>query len=267
MTIDLTAPAGTLIKTTLVDYPGKVACSFFLKGCNLRCPYCYNRELVLGDSRLQTFVSAETVIRHLAHRKNVLSGFVISGGEPLLNPLTAELIKKARLLGYKIKLDTNGTLPDRLQDFLADNLLRPDFIALDIKTSPERYEIMLSPKSSKKEENIVSAGIPMQKLFAGDFLAEPDTLGERLIRSIKLVSTYPSESREFRTVLVPGLVDENDISRIADILPHDASWQFAQFRNENCIDSSYNTRDPYLDAKLKELVAYAKKRIPGAELR
>lgn len=259
----LSVPAGALIKTTLVDFPGRVACTFFIKGCNLRCPYCYNGALVHADDDTD-LVSADAVMAHLAHRKNVLSGFVMSGGEPLLNPLTPILIRKARELGYCIKLDTNGTLPDKLQTFLSDPTLHPDFIAMDIKTAPDKYEHILAPH---RETHIQTAESSSEKLFPDDFSAQPETYADRLIRSVKLISTYSADAREFRTVLVPGLVDTSDIDAIAAILPSDASWQFAQFRNENCLDPGYNNVEPYLDAQLKELVAYAQARIPGAVLR
>ena len=95
----LTQSAGVFIKTTLVDFPGLVASSYFLKGCNLRCPYCYNRDLVLPGTENKSstdFVTPASVLEHLFKRKNVLEGFVISGGEPLLNPVTPVLIKKAK---------------------------------------------------------------------------------------------------------------------------------------------------------------------------
>ena len=114
----LTKSTGVLIKTTLVDFPGKVASAYFLRGCNLRCPYCYNVELVKGISKdtqveesNQQFVSPVQVLEHLFNRKNVMNGLVISGGEPLLNPVTPELIRRAKKMGYSVKLDTNGTLP------------------------------------------------------------------------------------------------------------------------------------------------------------
>ena len=104
----LSKSAGVLIKTTLVDFPGKVAASYFLRGCNLRCPYCYNVELIKSDSVLKNlsaeknsdFKSPVEVLEHLYKRKNVLEGFVISGGEPLLNPATPLLIKEAKKMGY-----------------------------------------------------------------------------------------------------------------------------------------------------------------------
>lgn len=240
------APAGALIKTTLVDFPGRVATTLFVKGCNLRCPYCYNTGLVLGNESDESLAKVKDVIEHLEKRKNVLTGFVISGGEPLLNPLTPYLIRYARKLGYKIKLDTNGTLPDKLQSLLSDQELKPDFIAMDIKTNPSRYETVVAPKSNSTSEH---------------------SFAERLARSAKMIAAYPPECREWRTVLVPTMVEESDIDSMAAILPQDASWQFAQFRNENCIDPHFNEIPPYIDADLKRLVAHAKSLIPGAELR
>lgn len=249
-----TKPVGALIKTTLVDFPGRVAASLFLKGCNLRCPYCYNWELIdpmlgFGTERQtpdKSLSSLEDVFSHLEKRRNVLTGFVISGGEPLLFPHLAELIEEAKSLGYKIKLDTNGTLPDRLEAIMQNPATRPDFIAMDIKTAPNRYALVAPhamPNSSA------------------------DALAEKLARSVKLISTLPADCREWRTVLVPPLVGKDDIREMAQLLPKDASWQFAQFRNENCLDPAYNDITPYSDAAVTELVSYAKKMIAGAQLR
>lgn len=241
---DLEKKAGALIKTTLVDYPAHVACTFFLKGCNLRCPYCYNFALLDGTED-ETFVSANEVISHLQKRQKVITGFVLSGGEPLLNPLTPYLIKQAKNLGYKIKIDTNGTLPALLENLVNNPELKPDFIAMDLKTSPEKYQSFLSPCKSLQNANFT----------------------ETLQRTIKIISSYNSNQREFRTVLVPTLVTKTDIEKMSDLLPSDASWQFAQFRNENCLDSKYNSITPYTYKQLNELVEIAKQRIPGANLR
>ena len=245
----LDKPAGVLVKTTCVDFPGLLAGSFFLKGCNLRCPYCYNTGLVLGkDDGTQPLNTVQELFDHLEKRQGILKGLTISGGEPLINPYTPLIIRKARELGYKIKLDTNGTLPDELEAFINDPELRPDFIAMDIKTSPERYSEVICPTFSNyhgNKEHFINV----------------------LERSAKLVASYPSDKREWRTVLVPPLVNKEDIQNMSSILPNDASWQFAQFQNQNCIDPSYNEITPYTDAEINELISYAKKIIPGANLR
>lgn len=246
--LPINEPAGVLVKTTCVDYPGRVAGSFFLKGCNLRCPYCYNTVLVSGTNSLESLNTVEELFAHLEKRQGILSGLVLSGGEPLLNPYTPLIIKKAKELNYKIKIDTNGTLPDELEAFINNSELQPDFIAMDIKTSPDRYAETLCSKKSV-------------------FFGNKEHFENLVKRTVALVAQYPADQREYRTVLVPGLITKEDIKKIAGILPRDASWQFAQFRNENCLDSSYNELYPYTDTEALELVAYAKSFIPKAELR
>ncbi len=148
--LPLDEPAGVLVKTTCVDFPGRVAGSFFLKGCNIRCPYCYNVGLVLEDSVYDSepLSTVAELFAHLEKRQGILSGLVISGGEPLLNPYTPLIIKKARELGYKIKIDTTGTLPGKLKVLVDNPELRPDFIAMDIKTTPARYATLICGNKS-----------------------------------------------------------------------------------------------------------------------
>lgn len=236
-----------------------------MRGCNLRCPYCYNTELVEpaeasqaqdagGDENCSQdlnagaragrdqpqFVGEEEILAHLKKRANVLSGFVISGGEPLCQPeLVRRLVLEARSLGYKIKLDTNGIFPDRLQKLLDDKACAPDYIALDIKTSPARY----------KE------------------LQAQDAAAEKIIRSIKIVSALPAEEREFRTVLYPPLVGRAEIEEIAALLPADARWYFARFQNSHCLREAAEKVQPYTDAEEAALVDLARSKISAAELR
>ena len=231
---------GVLVKTSLVDYPGRVAAALFTTGCNLRCPYCYNGPLVMGAlADPAENLTVEDVFSHLEKRRSVLTGFVISGGEPLLCCDLHRLIRGARSLGYKIKLDTNGTLSQKLHGMLDTPDLRPDFIALDVKTAPERY--------------IELGGEP----YASD----------ELLQSIELVAALPPEAREFRTVLVPGLVAQADIATLGSLLPRDASWRFAPFRNKDCLNPRYNELAPYSTAEMSALVALAREYVPDAQLR
>lgn len=242
MNISLSEPAGVLVKTTLVDFPGIVACSFFLPGCNLRCPYCYNTELAEGQlPEDSSTVSLEQLFNHLEKRKNVLEGITISGGEALLSSKLKTIIKKAKSLGYKVKLDTNGTLPERLKEIIGSRDTVPDFIAMDIKTSGEKYPELL-PSSGNIN--------PFSKI----------------LESIEILKSFSNE-KEFRTVMVPPLISKNEIKSIAKILPSDSSWKFAQFRNDNCLNKSFCSIIPYSDKEVSELVLYAKTFIPGAELR
>lgn len=246
--LPLDKPAGVLVKTTLVDFPGRVAGSFFLRGCNLRCPYCYNTGLILNNELDESLTTISELFEYLEKRRNVLSGLVISGGEPLINPYTPLIIKKAKELDYKIKLDTNGTLPDELEVFLTSKELIPDFIAMDFKTSPERYASTVCNKISS-------------------YYGNTEYFVEKIKKSINLVKQFSPDVREWRTVLVPELVSKDDIKRMAELLPEDASWQFAQFKNENCLDPSYNNIAPYIDSEINELIDYAKTFIKGAVLR
>lgn len=235
-----------LVKTTLLDFPGRVAAACFVRGCDLRCPYCYNAPLVdaecsAREERPLQFVSAEEVVAHLEKRRAVLTGFVLSGGEALCDvSLAKNLILSARSLGYKIKLDTNGTFPERLEELLSDARLAPDYVALDVKTSPERY--------AELGANVLG-------------------LNERIVRSIKIVSALPPGRREFRTVLYPPLLGTDEIERIARVLPQDASWFLAQFQNESCLSPEAETVAPYSQSQAEELLRVAKRFVPGSALR
>lgn len=236
---------GALVKTSLVDFPGTVCAAVFLKHCNLRCPYCYNAQLVTKTQDDTGLFTLDEIKNHLIKRKNVLDGLVISGGEALLNPHTKELILFAKKLNYKVKLDTNGTLPELLQQITEDPQTRPDFIAMDIKTSPQKYRRLLNSSN----------------------ISDKTDYEQALKKSIKILKEYPSASREFRTVLIPTLVQKEDIENIAAILPKDASWQFARFSAGNCLEPLYNALPPYSESQISELINYAKTFIPNSCLR
>ena len=128
---------GGMQKLTLLDYPGKVTCTAFLSGCNLRCPYCHNPDLVLPERIERQELSAAEVLLFLENRRGKLDGVCISGGEPTLQQDLPRFAADIRSLGYVVKLDTNGTNPGMLRELLHDDLL--DYVAMDIKNSPEHY--------------------------------------------------------------------------------------------------------------------------------
>ena len=127
---------GGLQKVTLLDYPGKVACTVFLPGCNLRCPFCHNPALVLPD-RATGGLSTEELLAFLEPRRGKLDGVCVTGGEPTLYEDLPALLRQIRALGFAVKLDTNGTNPDMLEALAQEGLL--DYAAMDIKNSPDRY--------------------------------------------------------------------------------------------------------------------------------
>ena len=124
---------GGLQKLTLLDFPGHVACTVFLQGCNFRCPFCHNASLVLGTDA----ISEDEVLRFLKTRQGLLDGVAITGGEPLLSAELPDFLRKIKALGFKTKLDTNGSLPERLRALLDEVLV--DYVAMDIKNSPKKY--------------------------------------------------------------------------------------------------------------------------------
>jgi len=252
-----------LQKTTLVNYPRRVAAAVFLPGCNLRCPYCYNGELVCasvseGPVRkcsqpgANDYVPIEAVYEHIEKRKSVLQGLVISGGEALLSPVLPELILRARKVGLAVKLDTNGLLPDALSALLHDQVLCPDMIALDIKTAPSRYnELKFYPP-----------------LGTTSTAQQPETA---LKQTLMLLQQKEEFSRpveiEYRTVLVPSLVTAADICAISEELPTDAAWFFASFLPGNCLNPTWNAIRPYTQTETETLIRLAQTKIPNSRLR
>lgn len=130
-----------LQKVTLLDFPGKVACTVFTGGCNFRCPFCHNASLVQPELFPAAMDEAE-FFAFLKKRQGVLDGVAITGGEPLLHPDAADFIARIRELGYQIKLDTNGSFPARLRDIVEAGLV--DRVAMDIKNAPEKYAETIS---------------------------------------------------------------------------------------------------------------------------
>ena len=124
-----------LQKMTLLDYPGRVACTVFLGGCDLRCPFCHNGGLVLGPMPAE--LDSEELLAFLRKRRGLLDGVCVTGGEPLLRPDLPELLSQIKELGYPVKLDTNGGRPAQLRALAEAGLV--DYVAMDVKNSPGRY--------------------------------------------------------------------------------------------------------------------------------
>jgi pyruvate formate lyase activating enzyme len=238
-----------VVKTSLVDYPGLVAAALFTRGCNLRCPYCHNPELVFGplpsDMR-----SASEVLAFLHSRRNVLEGVCVSGGEPLLHPELPDFIREVRALGYKIKIDTNGTLPDVLERLAAD------YIAMDIKTLPEKYAALLCKDAAEANAAAVNA-VPdgntpeMQKITAasGD-TPEARKIAAAVRQSIQYIINSGID-HEFRSTAAPGIFLEEDIPELARLVRGARRYIIAGMRPDITLDPAYGkTRAPYPEETL-----------------
>ena len=126
-----------LQKMTLLDFPGKVACTVFLGGCDFRCPFCHNYELLDGSA--PALMDEQELLRFLRGRRGLLDGVAITGGEPLLRKDLPDLLRTIRELGFAVKVDTNGNHPEALEAILSEGLA--DYIAMDIKNSPQKYAL------------------------------------------------------------------------------------------------------------------------------
>jgi pyruvate formate lyase activating enzyme len=212
-----------LLKTTLVDYPGLVAATVFTVGCNLRCPFCHNPELVTGPSP-DDLLPMEEILVFLKRRCNVLGGVCITGGEPLLQPWLPEFASQVHDLGLKVKLDTNGLLPDRIA------AVNADYIAMDIKTAPGRYGLVGGPVAGT----------------AADTEA-------RILESITIIrETAPVY--EFRTTVTERIVGEDDVRAMVGLLEPGERYTLAAFRPGKTLDPAF-TNTPAPSSAL--LAAYA----------
>jgi len=211
------------VKTTLLDYPGKLASVFFVAKCNFRCPFCHNRDLVLSSSSLP-IISVDEAISFLKKRKKILEGVCISGGEPTLYSGLSSFLRKCKKLGYLVKIDTNGANPDFLKQLIDKKLV--DYVALDYKGKFGAYGKYIGKKEGKEIE-----------------------LG--VIETIKLLIKSKIEF-ELRTTVVPTLHTKKDLIKMAEDLVKIVGkgrkrircfWQ--QFRPVNCLDLSFNKLEPY----------------------
>lgn len=136
-----------LQKLTALDFPDRLAATIFTGGCNLRCPFCHNASLVL---RQDEELKEDDILSFLKKRQGVLDGVCITGGEPLLQPDIADFIKKIKELGFLVKLDTNGAYPEKLKELISQSLI--DYVAMDIKNSPQKYPLTCGFKDKPFEE-------------------------------------------------------------------------------------------------------------------
>lgn len=207
------------------DFPGYISSTVFLGGCNFRCPFCHNSDLVLRPEILPTF-PLDYFLSFLDSRKGWLEGICISGGEPLLQDDLETLLILIKDRNLLVKIDTNGSFPSRLEDLIQKRLI--DHIAMDVKAPLERYQEVT--RAAVNEEDIV--------------------------RSVDIIKNS-GLGYVFRTTLVPGLVGPEDIKKICQMLDGASIFQLQQFVPLNTLDSHYLQKKPYRREEVQGLARIA----------
>ncbi len=228
-------------KLTLLDFPGHTATTVFTDGCNLRCPFCHNASLV--ERHPEEYIDPEEFFRFLEKRTGLLDGICITGGEPLLQKDLPDFIRRVRSYGFAVKLDTNGTFPERLEELLREGLI--DHVAMDIKNCLGKY-----PLTAGTDEN------------------KADELNATIRRSIELIA-HLAPDYEFRTTVVDELHSPEDVESIAEMLSHSASPEAKYYIQ--CFKDSGDILCPGLSAPdkstLEEMLVAARRYLKNAALR
>jgi pyruvate formate lyase activating enzyme len=224
------------VRTSLIDYPDHIASVLFTGGCNFRCPMCHNADLVLRPSEMETLPQKE-IWNFLQRRKELVDGVVVTGGEPTLQPDLLSFLQQLKDANLDVKLDTNGYRPDVLAALLADGLL--DYVALDAKAPPDKYPLMTG-------------------------LVDVDVT--RIAQSIALLKES-DVTHEFRTTVVPGLLDEDDITCIAHWIAGAQRYALQQFQPVNTIDPALEKASPYPTETLQAMAQRASQWVPQVIVR
>jgi pyruvate formate lyase activating enzyme len=214
---------GGLQKLTLIDFPGRLAATIFLCGCNFRCPFCYSSEIVLPEKiKAQPVISEKELFGFLKERKGLLEGVVICGGEPTISNGLTPLVKKIKKMGFLVKLDTNGSNPAILSKLIDKKLI--DYVAMDIKGPKERYN---------------------------EFIGGKDNI-EKIQESIDILKENKIDY-EFRSTIVPNLHKKEDVMAMARWISGAKRYYLQNFRPERTIDPAFEKIKPYPQEFLVEL--------------
>ena len=221
-------------KLSLVDYDGYVSATVFTGACNFRCEFCHNSALVFDCKNLATFAEEE-ILSYLEKRKNLLEGLCVTGGEPTLNNDLPFFIEKVKALGYKVKLDTNGTNPDMIKSLAESGLV--DYFAMDIKNDKESY---------------------------GEIIGIPNYDLSKIEESVEFFLSGKT-AYEFRTTLVKEYHDKNNIINISNWIKGADKYFLQKFKDSgNCIKSHLSAVE---DKIALEFLDILKKNIPSTRLR
>lgn len=223
-------------KLTLLDFPGVVACTLFTAGCNFRCPWCHNAGLVLPEEASGRLLDSGEVLSFLQKRKGVLDGVCVTGGEPLLQAELPDFLKRVKDLGYRVKLDTNGSFPERLEALVRENLA--DRVAMDIKNGPSRYAETVGLR------NLDLSAVAASK----DFLLSD------------------AVDYEFRTTVVRGLHTEESLLEAADWIRGAKQWFLQQFKDSGNLIHGEGL-SAFSEDEMQRLLETIQKTNPAAQLR
>lgn len=215
------------IPNSLTDWDGKVASVIFLPGCNFRCKFCHNKELVLNSEKIEN-IDLSTIKEYLAANREFVDGIVITGGEPCMYSWINELCQELKLLGFEIKLETNGSFPEKLKELIELKLI--DYVAMDLKTSFEDYS------------KIVNSDIDILKI-------------QQSILILKEFGNY-----EFRITMFPEITQDNLAELVSYLKENKANKALflQQFRAENCLDELTNKIKPYSQEELENFLELIK---------
>lgn len=222
-----------LQKLTLLDFPGKTACTVFLGGCNFRCPFCHNFDLAARPSA--PLMGEEELLAFLRQRKGLLDGVAITGGEPLMRRELPDLLRKIKDLGYAVKLDTNGSFPDRLRALVEEGLV--DYVAMDLKNAPDRY----------------GETVGFQKLNL-----------DPIRKSVEYLLSGAVEY-EFRTTVVRELHRPEDLTAMAEWIRGAKRYFLQQFKQSEQVPNESLTAPDY--QTMQEYLQIVQEIIPTVELR
>jgi pyruvate formate lyase activating enzyme len=207
-------------KTSLVDYPGKISSVLFFGGCNFSCGYCHNPDLVRGSNDLRTYSESE-ILEFLKNRSSLIDGVVVTGGEPTLYKDIESFIQTIKDIPLYVKIDTNGSNPSIIEKLLKKSIV--DYIAIDIKSSPEKYEL--------------AAGVKVNT--------------DLILDTVKLVKDSGVDY-ELRTTCAPPFVSSNDFIKIKEWIGSVKKYYLQQFVNKSTLDHLLNNCTPYTAAVLYE---------------
>lgn len=223
-------PVKGMIPVSMLDWEGKLATVLFTGGCNFKCSFCHNADLVVDDAKLLTH-KWEDIEKHLTAKKEWLDGVVITGGEPTIHKELKGFIQRIKQMGYPVKLDTNGALPGVLRELIQENIV--DYVAMDIKTTFTKYE------------QAVKTGVNV----------------ENVIKSVSHIRESGVE-HEFRTTVVPGIVEEKDTLEIAEFLTGSSAYYLQQFKPDHVLEPQASHLKPYPDEVLFELAKKCNEFVP-----